>query len=175
MVIGTRENKDLYSLSRKRFLSALGYHKEEKKRRFVETLWGRLLLWLVVGVLLVLCGTAINKSFQFSSAYFVCASWLILLPFFLWNSGRKTLLFWTGLDGPRASFGYQIWLLVVAIGAGLLSIYIFWPYLGTLPVNGSTLNASSVLGFSLPIVSATLSGLAIAGANYTRIKQEQAG
>ncbi len=177
----TEDENIMFTYRKKRFLKKLKYTHDSLKRgkRFTETIGYRLLVWLFIGIIfgISLWSSSQNNFFQNSSIYCTSFIWLISLPFFIWNNLRKEILFWTGLEG-RPSIGWNIWFGISTISSIFLSIYLFWPYLGTFAQSGELFKESNlgvipaVLSFSLPVLSATFSGIAITFSNNSKISLE---
>jgi hypothetical protein len=138
--------------------------------------WKKCLLCLLVGGLLslFLLYEKLAGAFQLSHAYFTAGAWLFFAVMVWWSEGRRRVSGWIGWDVvTRRGAGWLVWAIVSGIVAGLLAMYVVWAYALTSEPNvANTGITPAVLAFSVPVVSAMLSGLAISAANYSRIASE---
>jgi hypothetical protein len=174
-----KREQSIFTLSKEIFLKDLGYKHNPCKpsKKFFETLSGRFLIWIGIGIYLALALgiELLFKTFEFSHLFAFSIAWVSSLLFVLWDKVRKNLLTWSGLDEkpPNTTlFGISIPL------ALLLSIYIVLSYAKVSSSSNPELNTPlleyipAVLGFSCPVISATLAGLAISSANYSKISMQ---
>jgi hypothetical protein len=166
----TRDDIKLFHLPRNQFLFHLGYRDIGRKHRFFDTVIGKVLLCIFTCVILALLLLmeyffgSYPWNFQVSHVYGVAALCVFFFAFVWFRDFRVSILSWLGIDGSSSDWK---WLFPDIALALVLAVYVLFEY--TIRGGNSNEPTPTILAFSIPVVSATLTGVAVSSSNNTRL------
>ncbi len=143
------------------WLKAEAIWKERRRRKIRKRIYLSLVIALLFGLLLVYEWK--SGSFQISHGYLIGTIYVLAMLF--WHVG-KLRAWWSWIvdfTGLEKSGIFQMW--IGLFGGLLISIYLL--------LSGKNDVIPPVLQFSIVPVTATLGGLVVAGANYSKISLER--